>query len=984
MNKTTPTRLFGAAIATAAITASVGAFLPARAWALDPLTNLAPQAMVTASGQEVQGKWGSELVIDGNKGKNRAFRDEKKNHQDANASRWSAENKDDVWVALDLGAEVTLDNVTVTWAKQYATTYTIEGSSDGKHWTELATVKQTSSAEEVKTDLKGKTARHIRIHGKKRSAEYSMSIWEVEVYGTWTHGAPVKKPSVVPMPATYELTDGKAFTLNPESDIVATGDAKAEAEKLAKTLRRSTGFDLDVVDNSTDDVADIVFTLKNPNDSEAYTLDASDKGIEVTAPSAHGLFNAEQTLYQLLGPWSTAQFLSNGPWTIPALHIEDAPRFEYRGIMLDPARSFLTVDEIKQSIDVMAMYKLDKLHLHLADDQGWRIEITNDGREEGDTIDYTRLTQLSGPTAMAATNIQAKPGVGGFYTQADMREIVAYAAERHIDIIPEIDVPGHSMAILHAIPQLNSKGSSHDGTRAADGTEIKDPAQWSCAPIQTSADVGESYLDLNNEDTWRFFRHVIKQVAEVTGSDAIHIGGDEPLKMNQHQPGKHGPFLTKAAQNVREMGLKPIGWNEWASSNAEIKPGDTIQYWNKNLADVTRRVKNDGASMIWSNAANAYFPQKAGPDIWGGEWATGIADLADFYNYDPVATAGVPEESMRGVEGAMWFEHGRSIQDFFYPSYPRAMALAEVAWTPQANRTGKLGDLKRRIADTVPALTVHGADFYAKDGLVHNALVSASDVTVPIDGPATIARGYLPETTTANASAKVIWDNGTETSLKVVQSRDYLPSNGSNNNNRAQNGLFELQLSEIPSGVTQGTVEFTANGKTATDTFRVATAKHTVTLSVNGQSTVVEVEHGQTLAKPADPTAPEGLRFVCWLLGGEPFDFNTPITQDIMLVARFRTVEQSGPEGPKPEQPKPEDPKPETPETEKPGPEQTDPQNTKPNEKPQNKPGSNKPGKTDLPQTGDPVTAVALAGAALGSAGLLAGAHALKRKQRDL
>lgn len=987
MNKSTPARFIGAALATCAITASVSAFLPARAWALDPLTNLAPQATVSVSGQEVAGKWGPERVIDGNKGKDRAFRDEKKNHQDANASRWSAENDDDAWVALDLGAEVTLDNVTVTWAKQYATTYTIEGSSDGTQWTELATVKQSSSAEEVKTDLKGKTARHIRIHGKKRSAGYSMSIWEVEVYGTWTHGAPVKKPSVVPMPATYELTDGKPFTLDPESDIVATGDAKMEAEKLAETLRRSTGFDLDVVDKSTDDIADIVFTLKNPNDSEAYTLDASDKGIEVTAPSAHGLFNAEQTLYQLLGPWSTAQFLSNGPWSIPALHIEDAPRFEYRGIMLDPARSFLTVDEIKQSIDVMAMYKLDKLHLHLADDQGWRIEITNDGREAGDTIDYTRLTKLSGPTAMGITDHQATPGVGGFYTQDDLRHIVAYAAERHIEIIPEIDVPGHSTAILHAIPQLNSKGSSHNGEVGKDGKPIADPALWTCAPIQTNANVGESYLDPDNPATWTFIKHVVKQVTDITQSGTIHIGGDEPHKMNTQRPGTHGPFLTKAAELVRGMGINPIGWNEWASSNAEVKAGDTIQFWTGRVADVSRRVRENGAEVIWSNAGNAYFPQKAGPDVWGGEWATGIADLADFYNYDPTDSdcANVPEASMRGVEGAMWFEHGRSIQDFFYPSYPRAMALAEVGWTPQANRQGKLGDLKKRIADTVPALTVHGADFYAKDGLVHAALVTATDITVPANGPITIARGYLPETSTSSVSAKVTWDNGTESTLKVSQSREYLPSNGNNNNNRAQNGLFELTLDQVPSGVTQGTVEFTANGKVATDTFNVATAKHTVTLSANGQSTAVEIEHGKILDKPADPAAPEGQEFVCWLLGDKPFDFATPITQDITLTAQFRALGQPDPEDPKPENPKPEDPKPENPKPEPPttAPNEQKPQDHKPsNQKPANKPGSTKPG-SGIPQTGDPAAAAALASAMLGSGGIAAGAYALNRRKRN-
>ena len=817
-----PAQLLGTAVATCAVAASIGSFLPPRAWARDPLTNLATQATVSASGQEVASKWGPDLVIDGDKGKDRTWRDDGKNHRADNASRWSAENDDDAWVALDLGAEVELDHVTVTWGKQYATTYTIEGSSDGKTWNELASVTQKTSAEEVTTQLKGKKARHIRIHGKKRSATFSMSIWEVEVYGTWTHGAPTKKPSVVPLPATYELTDGESFTLDPRADIVATGGAAAEAEKLAQTLRRSTGYDLPVVDSSTDDIADIRFVLKQGGANESYTLDVDADGIDITAPDAHGLFNAEQTVYQLLGPWSTAEFLSNGPWAVPALHIEDAPRFEYRGIMLDPARSFLTVDEVKQSIDVMAMYKLSQLHLHLADDQGWRIQITNDGREAGDTIDYTRLTELSGPTAMGTTNVQAKPGVGGFYTQQDLRDIVAYAADRHIEIIPEIDIPGHSMAILHAIPQLNSKGSSHNGSVDASGKPIEDPAQWTCAPIQTNSNVGDSYLDPDIDATWKFFKHVVKQVTDITKSGTIHIGGDEPHKMNKERPGVHGKFLTQAAQTVRDMGLEVTGWNEWASSSAEVKAGDTIQYWNGNVGDVTRRAKENGAKVIWSGAANAYFPQKTGPDIWGGTWAAGAnANIASFYNYDPAKKANVPEASMSGVEGAMWFEHGRSIQDFFYPSYPRAMALAEVAWTPQELREGKLMDLKRRIADTAPALTVHGADFYAKDGLVHNPLVSATDTTTKAQGSVTIARGYLPETKSSEVSAVVVWDDGTKEPLQVVQAREYLPSNGENNNNRAQNGLFELVLPQVPDTPKKGTVEFTAKGTTVSDTFRV-------------------------------------------------------------------------------------------------------------------------------------------------------------------
>lgn len=804
--------------------------LPGRAVAAENVSNLALKGTATASGVEKEGQWGPSLAIDGDKGGDRTWRDKGENFRSPSASRWSANSADDVWLAIDLGASATLDHITVTWGKQYGTSYAIETSSNGRDWTEVATKTQTTPSEEVTTTLAGATARHVRIHVTSRNSSYPVGIWEVEVFGTWAGKPPATGedlPSVVPMPATYEARDGEAFTLDADTSIVATDEAATEAEKLARTLRTSTGFKLPVVGTASQGGSTITLKLDKAaaHGEEAYTLDVTHAGITLTASGTHGLFNGIQTIYQLFGPFAVADFTSNGPWTAPALHIEDAPRFEYRGIMLDPARSFLTVDEIKQSIDVMALYKFSYLHLHLADDQGWRIEVTNEGREAGDTIDYTRLTGISGQTAMGTTQQQATPGVGGFYTQDDLRDIVAYAGEHHIQVIPEIDIPGHSQAILHAIPQLNSAGSSHNGTVDPEtGAAIADPAQWVCAPIQTTSAVGNSYLDPDNDATWTFFKHVVKQVTDITGSGSIHIGGDEPHRMNAERPGTHGPFLTRAAQIVRDMGLSPIGWNEWADGTGEIKAGDTIQYWNGNLGHVQNKVNTAGAQVIWSAAGNAYFPQKAGYNVWGPTWAAGTADLSKFYDYDPVARAGVAENTLRGVEGAMWAEHARSIQDFFFPSYPRAMALAEVAWSPQAKRAGKLADLKRRLADTVPALTLLGADFYAEDGLVNKPLVAASDLScAPSVGVRhTIARGYMPMTDAADVSAKIVWDNGGEAPLEVVQRRPYQAPNANNNNNRAQNGLWELVLAELPgAGTHTGTITFTAGEASATDTVSV-------------------------------------------------------------------------------------------------------------------------------------------------------------------
>lgn len=801
------------------------------ATAAEAATNLARKGTATASGVEKEGQWGPELTIDGNKGGDRTWREDGNNFRSPSASRWSANSADDVWLAIDLGASAKLDHVTVTWGKQYGTSYAIELSDNGHDWTQVATKAQTMPSEEVTTSLSGKTARHVRIHPTSRNSTYPVGIWEIEVFGTWVDGPPASSadlPSVVPTPTTYEARAGQPFTLTNDTVIVATGDAADEANKLAQKLRASTGFKLPVADTAPKENPAITLKLNSSvkGGEEAYTLDVAHTGITLTAAGTHGLFNGIQTIYQLFGPFSVASFTTNGPWTAPALRIEDAPRFEYRGIMLDPARSFLTVDEIKQSVDVMALYKFSYLHLHLADDQGWRIEVTNEGRAATDTIDYTRLTSVSGPTAMGTTQQQATPGVGGFYTQDDLRAIVAYANAHHIQVIPEIDIPGHSQAILHAIPQLNSKGSSHNGTvDPATGATITDPAQWMCAPAQTTSDVGNSYLDPDNDATWVFLKHVVKQVTDITGSGSIHIGGDEPHRMNSERPGTHGPFLTRAAQIVREMGLSPIGWNEWAGGTGEIKVGDTIQYWTGNLSHVQNKVNSADAKVIWSAAANAYFPQKAGYNVWGPTWAAGgAADLAKFYEYDPVASAGVAEGKLRGVEGAMWAEHARSIQDFFFPSYPRAMALAEVAWSPQAKRAGKLADLKRRLADTVPALTMLGADFYAEDGLANKPLVAATDLTC---GPTvgvrhTIARGYMPMTETGAVSAIITWDDGTQTPLEVVQRRPYQAPNANHNNNRAQNGLWELVLTTLPGvGAHTGTVTFTATGNTATDTVSI-------------------------------------------------------------------------------------------------------------------------------------------------------------------
>lgn len=942
--------------------------------------NLALGGTATASGRESQSQWGPELAIDGNKGGDYNFRNDGNNFRSPSASRWSASSANEGWLAVDLGAEANLDHVTVTWGKQYGVDYTIETSTDGADWKAATPVQHGEASKEKTTKLSG-SARHVRVHFTKRNSTWPVGIWELEVFGTWKGNPPMRPgaglPSVVPAPVTYEAAEGDAFTLSPSSQIVATGDAKAEAEKLAKTLRASTGYALPVVEKSTDDVADITLALSGTGAEESYSVDANARGLALAAKTTHGLFNACQTVYQLFGPWATADFVSNGPWSIPALHIADEPRFEYRGIMLDPARSFFTKDEVKQAIDILSKYKYSYLHLHLTDDQGWRVQITNEGREAGDTIDYTKLAETGGKTAMGTTQQQSKPGVTGFYTQDDLREITAYAHEHHMQIVPEVDMPGHSGGILHCIPQLNTPGSSHDGTVDKDGHKIQNPADYIVAPHQGTSDVGNSYLDPNSDATWTFLKHVVSQVAELTDAQYFHFGGDETHKLNEKHPGEAAKFLTRAATMVRDMNLKPVGWNEW--SIADMKAGDTIQFWNGGMNTVTDKIKNSGAKGIYSGAANCYFPQKAGASIWGATWAaSGIANIDWFYNYDPAKKMGATDQQMLGVEGAMWNEHVRGIQDFFFPSFPRALATAEVGWTPQAQREGKVADLRRRIVDVAPQMTLAGADFYAEDGLANKPFVAASDLNLSADANglgAVVAHGYMPMTSKADVSATITWDNGATEALTVNQKREYQAPNPNNNNNRAQNGIWELALAKEPSkDVKSATVELSVAGKKVSDTLVVkreapAPAKHTVVLKYNDDVTkdaTVQVVDGQKLQ--VDEPAFAGHSFMGWFAEDtdKAWNMSDPVTEDLVLVARWKRAGMGLTDATTSQNSKPN------------GNGAPSNQSSKPADQPEKKPA--KPSKGNLAQTGDTGFAAIAVMSAIGIAAIAFGTGAVGKR----
>ncbi|OKL53580.1 hypothetical protein BSZ39_08770 [Bowdeniella nasicola] len=685
------------------------------AMADEPAKNVAlasEGATPRASGQEVAGQWGPDKLNDGvvNPGAAKPTQ-----------SRWSSPTKDNEHATITFAQAHKLDHINVVWESACAPTFSILGSTDGTTFDKPIVDKGTRECVEplgeadpqtyaIPAELKNEAFKAIRVVGHERrpigGVKYGFSIWEIEA---WTGAEPTPPPppanpvALVPLPSSVTPhAEADPFTLTPDAKIVAPGEARQAGEFLATIMRASTGYALPVVD-SGDTAGNIVLSVTaDAKTPEGYALKVSSDGITATGNSAHGVFNAVQTIRQLFPAMLESKHEVNAEWIAAAVDITDAPRFAHRGVQLDPARSFVTVAEVKKVIDTMAAYKLNRLHLHLADDQGWRIEITNDGRVAGDDIDYTRLTSISGQTAMNAHGGQighSELGRTGYYTQADYKEIVKYAADRHVTVIPEIDVPGHTNAALHAIPQLNTAGASHQGT----------PEQPT-APANGTGSVGYSYLDPDSEVSFTFLTHVFKQIAAMTPGEFIHMGGDESHDMTRrHGHAKYAGFLDRVVTILHDLGKKPIGWNEVHEAN--LKPGDTIQYWVGDPAPVRAAVKDKGARLIVSlSTQGAYLDQKYNAKTpYGLSWArTGDFDV--FYSWDPKAAVNLSDDTIRGVEAPMWSEAIRGGDQVEFMAFMRSISIAEMGWTAQNQRD--VNDFKQRMAYQGPRLTANNVQFF--------------------------------------------------------------------------------------------------------------------------------------------------------------------------------------------------------------------------------------------------------------------------------
>jgi len=582
--------------------------------------------------------------------------------------------------------------------------------------------------------------------------------------------------SLIPAPAHVQRAEGR-FTLDASVALFANGDeVAAVARGFADRLARSRGIAPHV--QSGDAVSAsraIIFALDDamPSSSgEAYELSVDASRIRVRARSAHGLFNGGVTLWQLLTQASTKAERID----VPALRIDDAPRFAWRGVMLDSARHFQPPDFVKHFIDEIALLKFNTLHWHLTDDQGWRIEIKR----------YPRLTQVGAWRDGAGEVAGAPTRVGGFYTQDEIRDIVRYAAQRHVTIVPEIDMPGHMQAAIAAYPELGSIGDT--------------PA--------VSTDWGVHPYLLNVDDaTFEFVDNVLDEVMALFPSPIIHIGGDEALKDQwkasprvqarirelglKDENALQGWFIARVEKYLAAHGRRAIGWDEILEGG--VPANAVVMSWRGSDGGIAAaKVEHD---VVMSPSPDLYFDhlQSDAPDEPSGR--PDVRSLADIYAYEPQPPSldAKAATHILGAQANLWAEHMRTPALVEHAAFPRLAALAEVLWSPRAARdwNGFLARLPAQYARwQVDGVAASRTAFEVRDAISATSVPDTFAVTlsdhahVPIrftiDGSAPVAtsptyRAPLPleSGTTLRAAAFVGADRIGE-ERRVVVSRDAL------------------------------------------------------------------------------------------------------------------------------------------------------------------------------------------------------------------
>ncbi len=475
---------------------------------------------------------------------------------------------------------------------------------------------------------------------------------------------------VIPRPQHVTSQDA-FFELGPDTGLVADEGAGRTERWLRAMLGAATGLPLA---SATGDGGDIRLSLDGELATEGYRLDVAPTGVHLTGGGPAGLFWGAQTLRQLLGPDAFRRApLPGRRWRLPAGRIQDAPRFGWRGLMLDVARHFMPKEGVLRYLDLMAAHKLNVLHFHLTDDQGWRVEIKR----------HPRLTEVGSWRARTKFGHRASPlweekPHGGYYTQDDIREIVAYAAERHITVVPEIDVPGHSQAAIAAYPELGN-------TDVVDTTALAVWDTWGISPNVLAP----------TDDTLRFYEGVFEELLELFPSKFVHVGGDECPKEQWRrsataqarieelaladEDGLQAWFIQHFDTWLAERGRRLIGWDEILEGG--LAKGAAVSSWRGYAGGIAAARAGHDVVMCPEQQVYLDHRQHAGEDepVPIGF----VRTLEDVYRFEPVPAELTPDEAEHviGTQANVWTEVMENQQRVDYQAFPRLAAFAEVSWS---------------------------------------------------------------------------------------------------------------------------------------------------------------------------------------------------------------------------------------------------------------------------------------------------------------
>ncbi len=497
--------------------------------------------------------------------------------------------------------------------------------------------------------------------------------------------------SLIPEPVSVRPGQG-TFVLTAATPLVVPSGS-AEAGKIAayliEKIRPATGYALKTVNSGEKGIAlALNATPEARLGAEGYQLDATPEKVTIRANSAAGLFYGVQTLLQLLpAPIESKAAVKDVKWEIPAVAVTDYPRFAWRGIMLDVSRHFFPKEYVKAYIDQIARYKYNRFHWHLTDDQGWRIQIKS----------MPRLTEVGAwrvpRVGTFGSNEPPKPGekptYGGFYTQDDIREIVQYAKERYIEVLPEIDVPGHSMAALAAYPELSC--TKDPDTKVNPGSKF---STWHGNGTFTMHI--DNTLNPSDEKVYEFLDKVFTEVAALFPFEYIHMGGDECYKgFWAKDPGcqalmkrenlkntdqLQAYFNKRVAVILKEKGKKVIGWDEILEGG--LAPGTAVMSWRGMKGGI--EAAHQKAPVVMAPSPHCYIDLMQGePSVEPFVYST--VRLKNSYNWDPVPK-GVDSTYILGGQGNLWTEKIPTPPQVEYMTYPRAFALSEVYWSPKAKK----------------------------------------------------------------------------------------------------------------------------------------------------------------------------------------------------------------------------------------------------------------------------------------------------------